>query len=104
MVDVAVDGQGDAPPGLVAGDLRCPAGWVELEFLEGRTGVFEVMPVTREIRELISENRPTREIRDKAISQKMLQTRDAALLKVARGETSTEEVFRAIPSEHLLDD
>jgi len=70
----------------------------------GRTGVFEVMPVTREIRELISENRPTREIRDKAISQKMLQTRDAALLKVARGETSTEEVFRAIPSEHLLED
>jgi len=70
----------------------------------GRSGVFEVMPVTREIRELISEGRPTREIRDKAVSQKMLEFRHAALLKVARGETSTEEVFRVIPSEHLLED
>jgi len=32
----------------------------------------------------------------------MLEFRQAALLKVARGETSTEEVFRVIPSEHLL--
>jgi type II secretory ATPase GspE/PulE/Tfp pilus assembly ATPase PilB-like protein len=70
----------------------------------GRTGVYEVMPVTREIRELIAESRPMREVRDKAIEQKMLQFRHAAILKVARGETSTEEVFRAIPSEHLLDD
>jgi hypothetical protein len=30
--------------------------------------------------------------------------RQAALLKVARGETSTEEVFRAIPHEHLIAD
>jgi type II secretory ATPase GspE/PulE/Tfp pilus assembly ATPase PilB-like protein len=70
----------------------------------GRTGVYEVMPVTREIRELISEGRPTRDIRDKAVGQKMLQFRHAAMLKVARGLTSTEEVFRVIPSEHLLDD
>lgn len=68
----------------------------------GRTGVFEVMTVTKEIRQLIAENRPTREIRDKAVEQKMLQFRQAALLKVAKGETSTEEVFRVIPSEQIL--
>jgi len=45
-----------------------------------------------------------RAIREKAIDEKMLDFRKAALLKVARGETSTEEVLRAIPSEQLLAD
>lgn len=68
----------------------------------GRTGVFEVLRINRRLRDLISDARPTREIRDAAISDKMLNFRQAALLKVAQGVTSTEEVFRVIPSEHLL--
>jgi len=32
----------------------------------------------------------------------MLEFRSAALLKVARGQTSTEEIFRVIPSEQML--
>jgi type II secretory ATPase GspE/PulE/Tfp pilus assembly ATPase PilB-like protein len=68
----------------------------------GRTGVFELMPITRPIRNLISENHPIREIRNKAAEEKILEFRHAALLKVAHGETSTEEVFRAIPTEHLV--
>ena len=68
----------------------------------GRTGVFEVMPVTAGLRDLIAGARPTREIRDKAVAQGMLQFRQAALLKVAKGLTSIEEVFRVIPTEHLL--
>ena len=68
----------------------------------GRTGVFEVLKINRRLRDLISDGRPTREIRDAAISDKMLNFRQAALLKVAQGITSTEEVFRVIPSEHLL--
>lgn len=67
-----------------------------------RTGVFEVMTISREVRNLISDNRSSREIRAKAIEEKMLEFRQSALLKVARGETSTEEVFRVIPTEHLL--
>jgi type II secretory ATPase GspE/PulE/Tfp pilus assembly ATPase PilB-like protein len=31
----------------------------------------------------------------------MIEFRQGALLKVARGVTSLEEVFRVIPSEHL---
>ncbi len=68
----------------------------------GRTGVFEVVRINRRLRDLISDGRPTREIRDAAISDNMLDFRRAALLKVAQGVTSTEEVFRVIPSEHLL--
>ncbi len=68
----------------------------------GRTGVFEIMPVTRSLRNLISDNRPVREIRLRAVAEKMIEFRHAALIKVALGETSTEEVFRAIPTEHLM--
>jgi len=67
----------------------------------GRTGLFQVITVSNAIRNLIAESRPTAEIRNQAISEKMLTLRQAALLKVARGETSTEEIFRVIPSEHL---
>lgn len=68
----------------------------------GRTGVFEVLTVTRQIRNLISEGRPTSEIRDTAIKDGMLEFRHSALVKVAQGATSTEEVFRVIPTEHLM--
>jgi type II secretory ATPase GspE/PulE/Tfp pilus assembly ATPase PilB-like protein len=67
-----------------------------------RTGVFELMPISRRIRHLISENAPTREVRLRAVEEQVLEFRHAALLKVAQGITSTEEVFRAIPTEHLL--
>jgi type II secretory ATPase GspE/PulE/Tfp pilus assembly ATPase PilB-like protein len=69
-----------------------------------RTGVFEVMPVNQEIRGLISDSRPARDIRNAAIANKMMEFRHSSLLKVARGVTSVEEVFRVIPSEHLLEE
>jgi type II secretory ATPase GspE/PulE/Tfp pilus assembly ATPase PilB-like protein len=68
-----------------------------------RTGVFEVMPVHRAIRDLISDGAPTRDIRQKAVDAGMLEFRHAALLKVAHGQTSTEEMFRVIPTDVLTD-
>ncbi|MGN6506320.1 MAG: GspE/PulE family protein [Tepidisphaeraceae bacterium] len=68
----------------------------------GRTGVYEIMTMTRELRSMIADGRSTKEIRDQAISGGMLEFRHGALLKVAHGLTSTEEVFRAIPSDVLL--
>jgi type II secretory ATPase GspE/PulE/Tfp pilus assembly ATPase PilB-like protein len=70
----------------------------------GRTGVFEVLRVSREVRRLIAERRTVREIREQAVKEGMLDVRRAALLKVAEGATSAEETLRAIPSEHLLPD
>lgn len=67
----------------------------------GRTGVFEVLRTTRELRRLVAEGRPTRELRLKALEQGLLDLRRAALLKVARGETNAEEILRTIPSEEL---
>ncbi len=68
----------------------------------GRTGVFEVLCVTRELRQAIAQRKPARQIGDKAAEQGMLDMRRAALLKVADGTTSAEETLRAIPAEHLL--
>jgi type II secretory ATPase GspE/PulE/Tfp pilus assembly ATPase PilB-like protein len=67
----------------------------------GRTGVFEVMPVSQALRQLIMQQAPTSVLRRQAIADGMIEMRQAALLNVARGETSIEEVFRAIPSEYL---
>ena len=60
----------------------------------GRTGVFEIMRVNRELRRMIAEGRPTSEIRHQAVEDGMLELRRSALLKIARGVTSPEEVLR----------
>jgi type II secretory ATPase GspE/PulE/Tfp pilus assembly ATPase PilB-like protein len=78
----------------------CPS--CQMSGYDARSGVFELMPVSRELRHLISENHPVRDLRAQAAKEHMLEFRHSALLKVARGETSTEEVFRAIPTEHLV--
>jgi type II secretory ATPase GspE/PulE/Tfp pilus assembly ATPase PilB-like protein len=70
----------------------------------GRSGVFEVMNVSRSIRNLIFEGRSAREIHEKALEDGMLSFRQSALLKVARGQTSTDEVFRVIPTDVLMVD
>jgi type II secretory ATPase GspE/PulE/Tfp pilus assembly ATPase PilB-like protein len=67
----------------------------------GRTGVFEVMPISQALRTLIMEQQSTPALRHQAIQEGLIEMRQAALLKVARGETSIEEVFRAIPAEYL---
>ena len=68
----------------------------------GRTGIYEVMPVSHAIRKLIADGHPTHEINQKALEEGMIPLRQSALLKVALGETSTEEVFRVLPTEHMI--
>ena len=78
----------------------CPA--CGMSGYAGRTGLFEVMPVIYQPARNDRRGPPAQEIREKAVAQGMVEFRQAALLKVARGETSTEEVFRVIPPENLL--
>ncbi len=70
----------------------------------GRTGVFEVIRVSRELRRLIADRSTTRELQEQALREGMLDVRRAALLKVAEGATSMEELMRVIPAEHLFPD
>ncbi len=66
-----------------------------------RTGVFEVLRISRDLRRLIAEAQQTRVLRQQALEEGFVELRRSALLKVARGETSAEEILRAIPSEYL---
>jgi type II secretory ATPase GspE/PulE/Tfp pilus assembly ATPase PilB-like protein len=67
----------------------------------GRTGVFEMLPVTPDIRKLIDERASTADLREKAIQEGMVEFRHAALLKVAQGLSTIEEVVRVLPAEYL---
>jgi type IV pilus assembly protein PilB len=60
----------------------------------GRQGLYEVMPITPEIRELILDRASTTEIRKLAIKQGMLTLREDGLIKVGKGVTTVEEVLR----------
>jgi type IV pilus assembly protein PilB len=62
--------------------------------MKGRVAIYEVMPVTTELRDLILRNATTNEIRDVACSQGMKTLRQNALQKVIDGVTTVEEVLR----------
>jgi type IV pilus assembly protein PilB len=60
----------------------------------GRIGLFEVMPVTDEIRRLVIERASADQIGAVAVEQGMRRLRQAGLAKVRAGETSLAEVGR----------
>jgi type II secretory ATPase GspE/PulE/Tfp pilus assembly ATPase PilB-like protein len=68
---------------------------------EGRTGLFELMTFSKALRRLILDDAPSEEIQQEAIRQGMIEFRRAALLKIAQGLTSTEEVLSELPTEYL---
>jgi type II secretory ATPase GspE/PulE/Tfp pilus assembly ATPase PilB-like protein len=67
----------------------------------GRTGVFELLKVGPALRKMILDKAPPPALRQKGLEEGLVECRRSALLKVARGETSIEEVFRVIPTEYL---
>ncbi|MFQ5603775.1 MAG: type II secretion system ATPase GspE [bacterium] len=60
----------------------------------GRHGIYEVMQINEEIRELALQNAATDRIKQAALRQGMHSLRQDGLIKVIRGLTSLEEVFR----------
>ena len=65
------------------------------------TGLFERLPMNKQRRHMLVEGRPSAELETKAIESGMIEFRRAALLNVAQGITSTEEMMRSVPSEYL---
>ncbi|MBD3369661.1 type II secretion system protein GspE [Candidatus Fermentibacteria bacterium] len=61
---------------------------------KGRTGIFEVMPIDEEIRQLVETDANSIQIEKAAISHGMINLREAALRKLERGITTFEEVVR----------
>ena len=61
---------------------------------KGRIGLYEVMEITDEIRELILIGASALELRKKAIDDGMITLRESGLFKIRAGLTTVEEVVR----------
>ncbi len=61
---------------------------------KGRVGLYEVMEVTEELRELILVGASALELRRKAVEEGMLTLRSSGLRKVKDGVTTIEEIVR----------
>jgi type II secretion system protein E len=68
---------------------------------QGRTGIYEVLPITEPIRELILSRASSQHIKQKAISQGMHTLRQDGLQKVMKGLTTLSEVIRVTQQEEL---
>ncbi len=88
----ALEEQGEAPQLQVAfgdGCVKCRS-----TGLVGRTGVFEILPVDDKIRKLIIAKASAKDILKQARNDGMLTLREAAIRKLAKAQTSFEEVLR----------
>src|SRR5499425_1296375 len=87
---------GHTPQGLGKVTLFRGKGCATCSFtgMKGRVAIYEVMPVSQELRDLIIHNAPTADIRETAQSQGMKTLRQNALQKVLDGVMTLEEVLR----------
>jgi type IV pilus assembly protein PilB len=68
--------------------------------MSGRTGIFEVMPISSTIERMILERATVPEIRAQACKDGMLTLRQAALSKLKRGITNIKEVMATSAGGH----
>jgi len=67
----------------------------------GRQGVYEVMPLSPKLRELVLERASASEIKKMAIGEGMLTLRRDGLMKLKRGMTTTEEILKETAADKL---
>jgi general secretion pathway protein E len=94
-----VEGRKLPPPGQVweakpGGCDRCGGSGYS-----GRTGVYEVLVITEDVRRLAIQNADASQIKAKAVEQGMRTLRDDGALKVLQGVTTIEEVMRVTAEE-----
>jgi general secretion pathway protein E len=87
-----LEAQGEEPQLMVAtgeGCVKCRS-----TGLVGRTGVFEVMAIDDKLRKLIIARASARDIMKQARNDGLMTLREAAIKKLAKGETCFDEVLR----------
>ncbi len=62
----------------------------------GRVGIFEVLPVSEAISDLILDHAPASKIHNQAVSEGMISLQQDGVLRVLEGITTFEEVMRVI--------
>ena len=65
----------------------------------GRTGIYELLPVDEQVRDLLLQNKDAASITASAVSKGMKTLRDAGLSLALSGETSIEEILRVTQEE-----
>ncbi|MCS7230835.1 MAG: type IV-A pilus assembly ATPase PilB [Elusimicrobiota bacterium] len=95
VTDEMVHGQKIITLYKATGCKKCNGGY------KGRIGIYEIMEITDEIREMILKNVPDIEIKKVAIKNGMSTLRKSALKKMIAGITTIEEVLRVTISEEI---
>lgn len=94
---------GSLPPGLhMAGEqLFAPGGFRSCRLgYKGRTGIFELLTITDPLRNLILEPAPASTLRQEALrSSDLAPLLEEGVARVRAGDTSLEEVLRAVFAE-----
>ena len=83
----------------IFGPGACESCWQQ--GYSGRTAILELMVFNRALRQLVAKGCTSEELQSFAIQQGMLEFRRSAMVKVAMGITSTEEILRELPTDQL---
>ena len=67
--------------------------------MKGRTAVYELMPMSEDIRDLTLERSSSSKIKEQANAAGMKGMRDSAIRKVLLGITTLEEITRVLALE-----
>lgn len=88
----------------VGGILYRPVGCEECRDLgyRGRSGIYELLPVSNEVRQLVMARTDASAIRRQAVSEGMITLRRYGAQKVLEGVTSIEEVMRVTQREDVV--
>jgi len=87
---------GHTPQGLTNVTFYRGKGCATCNFtgMKGRVAIYEVMPVTEALRDMILKNAATADIREQAQRDGMKTLRESGLMKVIEGTTTVEEILR----------
>jgi type IV pilus assembly protein PilB len=88
--------QGPGPATIYKGK-GCPT--CNFTGMKGRVAIYEIMPVTPDVRDMILKGAVTADLRRVAQTNGMKTLRQAGLLKVLEGTTTVEEVLRVTVAE-----
>jgi len=88
-------------PNVIYKSKGCPA--CKYTGYRGRRGIYELMVVTDEVRQMINEKKSTNLVRQQAVSQGMVTLRHDGWRNVAKGVTTVEEVLRVTQEVGLID-
>jgi len=67
--------------------------------MKGRTAVYEIMPMTDALRDMVLQRRSGAELRGQAITEGMVTMRDSGVRKVMQGVTTADEIGRVLFTE-----